>query len=177
MAVAIGRSGFGVRRWQVFGAGLVLAGLVVALAIIVGGSAARALNGVGAIIWIASGVLLALSLPRPDRPALAWAAALISGGLLGAVVRPGEFPIAIFSFALAGALIVGLGGDRSGGWALMAPAIYLPVHLVVGIGRAIMRGSEMRVAPPPTAALLPLSMVLAAAVAGLVVAAFVRSRR
>ncbi|MFT4036584.1 MAG: hypothetical protein QM692_00280 [Thermomicrobiales bacterium] len=177
MALAVGRTGSGLRRWQIGGIGLVVAGLIVALAIVLGGSAARALNGVGAIVWIGSGVLLALSLPRPQRPALAWGVALIAGGLLGAVVRPGEFPIAIASFALAGALIVGLGGDRTGGWALMAPAIYLPVHLIVGIGRAIMRGSEMRVAPPPTAALLPLSMVLAAGIAGLIVAAILRSNR
>ena len=59
----------------------------------------------------------------------------------------------------------------------MAPAIYLPVHLVIGIGRAILRESEMRVAPPPTAALLPLSMVIAALVAGAAAAYLVRSRR
>jgi polyferredoxin len=157
-------------------AGLVLAGLVVALAIVVGGTAARALNGVGALLWVASGVLLAISLPRPDRLSLAWGAAIVTGGLLGAVIRPGTFAVAIASFAIAGAVVVLLGGDRTGGWALMAPAIYLPVHLAIGIGRALMRGSEMRVAPPPTAALLPLSMVIAALLAGAVAAYLVRSR-
>jgi polyferredoxin len=157
-------------------AGLVLAGLVVALAIVVGGTAARALNGVGALLWVASGVLLAISLPRPDRLSLGWGAAIVTGGLLGAVIRPGTFAVAIASFAIAGAVVVLLGGDRTGGWALMAPAIYLPVHLAIGIGRALMRGSEMRVAPPPTAALLPLSMVIAALLAGAVAAYLVRSR-
>jgi hypothetical protein len=157
-------------------AGLVVAGLVVALAIVVGGSAARALNGVGALLWVASGVLLAISLPRPDRMAHAWVTAVVTGGLLGAVIRPGTFAVAIAGFALAGAAIVLLGGDRTGGWALMAPAIYLPVHLAIGIGRALMRGSEMRVAPPPTAALLPLSMVIAALLAGVVAAYLLRSR-
>lgn len=176
MALAVKRSHVGVQRWQMAAAGLVLAGLIVALAIVVGGSAARALNGIGAVLWVGSGVVLALSLPRPERLSLAWIGALVSGGLLGAVIRPSTFEVAIAGFAIAGAAVVLLGGDRSGGWALMAPAIYLPVHLTIGIGRAIMRGSEMRVAPPPTAALLPLSMVLAAVVAGGVAAYLLRSR-
>ena len=176
MVLAVERSNNGLQRWQVAAAGLVIAGLVVALAIVVGGSAARALNGVGALLWVASGALLAVSLPRPERLPLAWAAAIVTGGLLGAVIRPSTFAVAIVAFAGAGAAIVLLGGDRSGGWALMAPAIYLPVHLAIGIGRAMMRGSEMRVAPPPTAALLPLSMVLAALLAGAAAAYLVRSR-
>ena len=177
MALAVERSQNGVQRWQMAAAGLVVAGLVVALAIIVGGSAARALNGVGALIWVASGVILGMSLPKPDRMTLAWIAAIVTGGLLGSVIRPATFMVAIAGFAIAGAAVVILGGDRSGGWAFMVPAIYLPVHLAIGIGRAVMRGSEMRVAPPPTAALLPLSMVIAALVAGGVAAYMLRNRR
>lgn len=176
MALAVERSHGGFQRWQLAAAGLVVAGLVVALAIIVGGSTARVLNGVGALLWVASGVMLTLSLPRPERLHAAWAAAIVAGGVLGAVIRPGTFAVAIAAFAIVGAAVVLLGGDRTGGWALMAPAIYLPVHLAIGIGRALIRGSEMRVAPPPTAALLPLSMVLAALVAGVVTAYLMRSR-
>jgi hypothetical protein len=176
MALVVERSQGGLQRWQMAAVGLLVAGLVVALAIVVGGSAARALNGVGALLWVGSGVVLALSLPKPERLPLAWIAAIVGGGLLGAVIRPGTFEVAIAGFAVAGAAVVLLGGDRTGGWALMAPAIYLPVHLAIGIGRAIMRGSEMRVAPPPTAALLPFSMVVAALVAGVLAAYVVRSR-
>jgi hypothetical protein len=176
MALAVGSSQSGIQRWQLAAAGLLIAGLVVALAIVVGGSAARALNGVGAILWVGSGAVLALSLPRPERLPLAWVTAIVAGGLLGAVIRPSTFVVAIVGFAIAGAAVVLMGGDYTGGWALMAPAIYLPVHLAIGIGRAIMRGSEMRVAPPPTAALLPFSMVVAALVAGAVAAYVVRSR-
>lgn len=176
MALAVRRSQNSVQRWQMPAGGLVIAGIVVALAIVVGGSAARALNGVGAVLWVGSGVVLAMSLPRPERLPLAWVTALVTGGLLGGVVRPSTFAVAIAGFAIAGAAVVLLGGDRTGGWALMAPAIYLPVHLTIGIGRAIMRGSEMRVAPPPTAALLPLSMVVAALVAGGVSAYVLRAR-
>lgn len=176
MALAVGRSQSGVQRWQIAVAGLIAAGLVVALAIVLGGSAARALNGVGALLWVASGVLLAISLPRPDRLAFAWVTAVIAGVVLGAYIRPATFAVAIVGFAVAGAAVVLLGGDRTGGWALMAPAIYLPVHLAIGIGRALLRGAEMRVAPPPTAALLPLSMVVAALLAGWAAAHLMRSR-
>lgn len=176
MALAVERSHSGIQRWQMAAAGLIVAGLVVALAIVLGGSAARALNGVGALIWIGSGVVLAVSLPRPERLPLAWVAAIVTGGLLGAVIRPSTFAVSIAGFAIAGAVVVLLGGDLTGGWALLVPAIYLPVHLAIGIGRALMRGSEMRVAPPPTAALLPLSMVIAALLAGAVAAYLLRSR-
>jgi hypothetical protein len=176
MALAVKQTHDGVQRWQVAAAGLVTASLVVALAIVAGGSAARALNGIGALLWVGSGVILALSLPRPERYPLACVAAAIGGGLLGAVIRPSTFAVAVAGFAIAGAVVVLLGGDRTGGWALMVPAIYLPVHLVIGIGRAIMRGSEMRVAPPPTAALLPFSMVMAALLAGALMAYGVKSR-
>lgn len=176
MALAVNRSQGGVQRWQLAAGGMVLAGLVVALAIVAGGTAARALNGIGALLWVGSGVALALTLPRPERPALAWLSALVAGGALGAIVRPGTFAVAVVSFAVTGALVVLLGGDHSGGWALMVPAIYLPVHLAIGIGRALMRGSEMRSTPPPTAALLPLSMVVAAAIAGWLVAYGLKQR-
>ena len=174
MALAVERTQHGWQRWHLAAAGLVVAGLVVALAIVVGGSSARVLNGIGALLWVGSGVVLAVSLPRPERLVLAWVAAIVSGALLGGLIRPGTFAVAVAGFAIAGAAIVLIGGDRTGGWALMAPAIYLPVHLIIGIGRAIMRGSEMRVAPPPTAALLPLSMVLAALVSGAAVAFVLR---
>jgi hypothetical protein len=83
----------------------------------------------------------------------------------------------VISFAVAGALAVIAGGDRSGAWALLVPAIYLPAHLVIGIGRAIARGGAMRTEPPPTAAIVPLAMLLAAAVAGAAVAALLRRER
>lgn len=164
------------KMWIVAAAGLVLAGLIVVVAIITGGSAARAINGVGAFVWVASGVVLALSLPAAPRRALGWSAAIGSGLILGGIVRPGTLPEAIVSLAIAGAAVVLLAGDRTGGWALLAPAIYLPVHLIIGIGKAMTRGS-IRTDPPPTAAILPLVMILAAAAAGLLAAWVVRRIR
>jgi hypothetical protein len=57
------------------------------------------------------------------------------------------------------------------------PAIYLPVHLLIGIARAILRNGGVRTDPPPTAAIVPLAMLLAAAAAGAMAATFVRRGR
>jgi hypothetical protein len=97
--------------------------------------------------------------------------------VLGGIVRPGTLAEAIAGFGIAGALVVLAAGDRSGGWAFLVPAIYLPVHLLIGIGRAILRHGGVRTEPPPTAAILPLVMILAAAIGGAVVASLVRRER
>jgi hypothetical protein len=163
--------------WRVGAGGLLLAGVIVGVAIVVGAPLSRALNPVGAILWLASGVFLARSLPTAQRPAAGWVVAAASGIGLGAFIRPSGLLEAVLWFALAGAAVVVAAGDRSGGWALLAPAIYLPVHLAIGIGRAVMRGGGIRTDPPPTAAIVPLAMLLAAAVAGAAVAWVVRQRR
>lgn len=163
--------------WRAGAAGLLLAAVIVGIAIMAGGAAARALNGVGAIVWLASAALLALTLPTPQRAQLGWLAAAVGGAILGGIVRPGTLLEAILGFGIAAAITVLVAGDRSGGWALLVPAIYLPVHLAIGIGRAMMRGSGMRTAPPPTDAILPLVMVLAALVAGAMVATLLRNAR
>jgi hypothetical protein len=160
--------------WRIAAAGLLAAAVLVGVAIYVGGSAARALNPIGAVLWVASGVLLALTLPEARRPAWGWAAALAGGFVLGAIVRPGGLLEAIIAFAIAGALVVVVAGDRNGGWALLVPAVYLPVHLVIGIGRAMLRNGGVRTEPPPTAAIVPLAMILAALLAGIAAASFVR---
>lgn len=160
--------------WRIAAGGLILAATVVGVAIVVGGSAARALNGVGALLWLASAVWLGYTVPSVPRRAAGWLAAIASGFLLGAVIRPAGLAEAILWFAVAGAVVGLASGDRSGAWALLAPAIYLPVHLLIGIGRAIMRGGGVRTEPPPTMAILPLVMILAAAVGGALIAAYWR---
>ena len=153
-----------------------VAAAIVGVAIVVGGSAARAINPIGAVVWVVSGVVLALSLPESRNQAAGWGAALASGFVLGAIVRPAEIGAAAFAFSLAGMFVVVVAGDRSGGWALLAPAIYLPVHLVIGIGRAMVADGGVRTDPPPTAALVPLAMLLGAVIGGMVGAAVLRRR-
>jgi hypothetical protein len=163
--------------WRTAATGLVLAATIVGLAIVAGGTAARLLNPIGAVLWLASGALLAVSLPSVQRRALGWAVAIAGGFILGALVRPsGLIEVALW-FALAGAVVVFAAADRTGAWALLVPAIYLPVHLLIGIGRAILRHGGVRTDPPPTAAIAPLAMLLAAAAAGALAATLVRRGR
>jgi hypothetical protein len=163
--------------WRVPVTGLFVAAVIVATAIVVGGSAARALNGLGGLLWIASGVLLGLSVPAVPRAAAGWIAAVLCGIALAGFVRPGTVGEATVAFAVAGAVVVLAAGDRSGLWALLVPTIYLPVHLLIGIGRALSQGGAMRADPPPTAAVVPLTMLLAAAAGGAIVASMVRRVR
>jgi hypothetical protein len=160
--------------WRVGAAGLVVAGALVGFAIWIGWPLSRTINPLAALLWVASGALLALRLPRVERPGLGWIAAVATGAILAAVVRPAGLGEAIAAFAIAGAVVAGAAGDRVGAWALLTPAVYLPVHLVIGIGRAIARGSAMRTDPPSTAALVPLAMLLAAAAGGVLVAGLLR---
>jgi hypothetical protein len=163
--------------WRIAAAGLIVSAAIVCLAIVLGGTTARLLNPVGAVLWLVSAVLLGVSLPPTQRQMLGWAAAIAGGFILGALVRPSGLIEVIVWFALAGAVVVIAAGDRVGAWALLVPAIYLPVHLLIGIGRAIMRNGSVRTDPPPTAAIVPLAMLLAVAAAGALAAAAVRRRQ
>ena len=163
--------------WRMAAAGLLVAAVVVGLAVVVGGATARVVNPIGAFVWLISAVLLALSLPAAMRQIAGWVAAIAGGFLLGAVVRPGGIVEAVVAFAVAGAIVVVVAGDRSGGWALLVPAIYLPVHLAIGIGRAMLSDGGVRTDPPPTAAVVPLAMVLAAGLAGMVSASLLRREK
>jgi hypothetical protein len=161
-------------RWPIAAAGLGFAAILVGIAIALDGPVVRVVNGIGAVLWVASGVLLAFSLPTAKRPPLGWLLALASGLLLGAVVRPATLAEAVVWFGIAGAVVALAAGDRLGAWALLVPAVYLPVHLAIGIGRAILRGGAIRTDAPPTAEILPLAMILAAAAGGAIAAAVVR---
>jgi hypothetical protein len=163
--------------WRTAAAGLILSAVIVGLAIVVGGTTARVLNPIGAVLWLISGVLLALSLPTVQRQMLGWVAAIAGGFILGALVRPSSLIEVIVWFALAGAVVVVAAADRVGAWALLVPAIYLPVHLLIGISRAVLRNGGVRTDPPPTAAIVPLAMLLAAAAAGALAATVVRRGR
>jgi hypothetical protein len=165
------------QAWRTAAAGLFLAAAIVGLAIVVGGTTARPLNAIGAVLWLVSAVLLAVSLPPVQRQMPGWIAAIAGGFILGALIRPSGLIEVIVWFALAAAVVAFAAADRVGAWALLVPAIYLPVHLLIGIGRAILRDGGVRTDPPPTAAIVPLAIVLTAAAAGALAATLVRRGR
>ena len=149
---------------------ILVAAIVAGLAIIADGPISRALNGFGALLWVASAGILVWSLRREPQATQLLPLAAAGAIVLGILVRPSDLAAAIIGFGLAGAVIGLLAVSRALGWALLVPAIYLPVHLVVAIGRSILAGStSVRTEPPPTAPLVPLAMVLAAGIAGIAV--------
>jgi hypothetical protein len=156
---------------------LVVAGVAVALSILVGPPLARALNGLGGALWVAAAIWMLFSLWGERRKLPVLGVALAGALLMAVVVRPGTYPEAILGFLVAGAAVAfaARGGAH---WGLLAPALYFPLHIVIAIGRVVASGGarSVRTDPPPTEAFVPLSMILAAAVGGLLVARWFAAR-
>lgn len=160
------------------GALLALAASIVGVAIALDGALSRTVNGVGVVCWIAAGALIARSLRGAAgrfRGASATAAAVV---VLAVVVRPSDLPAAFAGFSIAGAVIASIVRDRPMQWVLLLPAAWLPAHVALAIGQSILDGSTaIRTDPPPTAVLVPLAMVVAAAASGFAVSRLRRSPR
>ena len=142
---------------------LVLAAAIVGLASALDGTAARLLNGVGGLCWLAAAALLARSLRRARERRLSLAVVAVAVLVLALAVRPSDLPASLVGFSVAGALVAVVARHHPLRWALLVPAAWLPAHLAIAILRAFRDGTRtVRTDPPPTAALVPLSMVLAA---------------
>ena len=156
---------------------LVVAAAIVGLAIAADGTLARMLNGVGGLCWLAAAVALALGVQRERR----LQGALVTAGvvlLLALVVRPSDLAAALVGFSLGGAVVAFAVGNQPLRWALLVPAAWLPAHLAIAIVRAAAAGNpRVRTAPPPTAALVPVAMVLAALAGGLVIVRWLQATR
>jgi hypothetical protein len=144
---------------------LVAAALFVALAIDSEDGVARVLNTMGGILWLLSAWLLWRANARHagrSVPLVAATTALV----LVIALRPSNLIWAGVGFAIGGAIVaLAVSGDRVRA-ALMLPALWLPVHLLVAITKVGIREirdrpATVRTDPPPTAAFVPLAMVLA----------------
>ena len=150
--------------------GLVLAGLIVALAIVLDGQAAKPVNGVGGVIWLICAGVLGARLWREPRPIRTVGVAALLTLVLTALFPPSTPLPAVLGFGVGGAAMA-LWKDGRVAWAALLPALWLPMHLIIAVVRAVvgaLLGSEehLRTDPPPTAALVPLLMVLAALIGG-----------
>lgn len=152
------------------GALLILAAALVGVAIAADGPLARIANGLGGLLWVTAALLLAGSLRGTRRP---WLGALVAAAviaLLVLVVRPGDLAGALLGFALGGLVVALAAPTRRATWAMLMAAAWLPAHVLLRIAEAALAGqARVRTEPPPTAALVPLAMVLAALAAGLLV--------
>lgn len=160
---------------------LVIATLLVGTAILLDGRPARAINGLGGIFWFVSAALLVLAARRGREPVAQWVALIGLTALVAFVVRPSDLWWAIIGFGLSGFAVAYIAESRPMLWAMLVPALYLPMHIGTAVLRAAYRsatGAEatLRSDPPPTAFLVPLVMV-AAALAGGLIAERIRQRR
>jgi hypothetical protein len=147
--------------------GLVSASLFVAVAILIGGNAAKAINGIGGLLWIGSAIALVRSLTGERRFVIMLGTVSFETLILVLLLKPSNLAWSVLGFALGGAAIALLTSNRPYDWALLLPALWLPVHLLVAISRAIVRAigdgdAAVRSDPPPTAALVPFAMVVSA---------------
>jgi hypothetical protein len=158
------------------------AGLVVALAIAADGDLARRINGVSGVLWIAAAALL-LRAARGAGFARNVAIVLGLGLVIAYAVSPSDLLWAVGGFGVMGAIVAlatGAGG-RGALWAKVLPALWLPLHLTLALGAAVLRElrddpAALRRDPPPTTAFVPFAMIVAAWGAGLLVQRW-RSRR
>lgn len=160
---------------------LAVAALLVGIAIVWDGAAARAMNGVGGVLWVACAVVMVRSLLDDPRRLRLGALVLALAMVFAVVVRPSDGVIAVVAFGVGGAAIAAASQTRAIEWSVLLPAIWLPVHLAVAIARvavrAIMDGeASVRTDPPPTTAVVPLLMVSAAWAGAILVVRFVRTR-
>ncbi|HEV2527938.1 MAG TPA: hypothetical protein VGT61_05755 [Thermomicrobiales bacterium] len=152
-------------------AGLVIAGLIVAVAISLDGTASRGVNGIGALAWIGSTAMLLIAL-RNDGMWIPRLVLSVGGAVaLSFLVEPDRLLVAIPAFAVGGAIVAAIGA-RPVAWAMVVPGLWLPVHLLTAVVPAIVSGGDdggVRTDPPATEALVPLSMILGAALGGALV--------
>jgi hypothetical protein len=160
---------------------LIVAGLLVAIAIVADGAVAKAFNGIGGIVWIGAAVRLLLHLRHEQRFWTHLLETVAIGLILVLLAKPDDFAAAAVGFGFGGAIIALMTGRRAVRWALLLAAMWLPLHLAVAVVRVVERAARdlpatIRRDPPPTAALVPLSMILAAWLAAVIVE-MIRERR
>jgi len=160
---------------------LAAATILVAASILAGGDAGRILNGVAGLIWFAAAGLLGVAASRVSRGWQVWTLAVAMTGVVAFLVKPSDFVPAVIGFGLAGAVMAVVSRRHGLLWAKLVVALYLPFHIGTAVARAMYRGlvgdeAAIRADSPPTAAVIPMVMLLAA-VGGAIVVRMLLDRR
>jgi hypothetical protein len=146
---------------------LVAAAIIVGVAIAMGGDARRFVNGVGGVVWLVAGFLIVtravasgVSLRQVGQVAFVIV-------ILSYLIRPTDPFWAAIGFGWGGVAVGFNGRDLGSKMGAMLGALWLPTHLLLAVARAVVRNirdepAALRSDPPPTAALVPLIMVVAA---------------
>jgi hypothetical protein len=150
---------------------LLLGAAMVGIAITLDETAGRFINGAGGVLWFASAAILLIAAIRTRPPAWLWLAFAGLTVLVAFVVTPSALIPTLLGFIPAGFLIAWLAPRDRLLWAALVPAWYLPAHIGAAVTRVAIRsamGNEapLRTDPPPTAAFVPLLMVVCALAGG-----------
>lgn len=145
--------------------------LVVGASIVADGVLAKELNAVAGVTWFASAAIFLIEGRRRDAGGLQWAATVGVTGVVAFVVKPSDLVLAMVGFGGAGVLVGSLVKCDPMFWAKMIPALYLPLHIGTAVVKAAGRSvlgmeSSIRTEPPPTAAIVPVVMLVAAIAGG-----------
>lgn len=151
--------------------GLALGALLVGVAIVMDSDVGRAVNGVGGVLWFASTALLTIVAVRDRPPVWLWGVLALVVVTVAFVVKPSAIVPAMVGFVPAGFLLAAVAPRSKLLWAALVPAWYLPAHIGTAIIKSAvssMLGNEasLRTDPPPTAAIVPLLMVVFALAGG-----------
>ena len=170
-----------IRKGWVF---LLVAAALVGLAIALDSPLGRALNGIGGVLWLAGALVLLRSTRRGPPTGAAWLGLGVTVVALSSLLSPRDLGAASIGFFVGGYVVALLARPVSARLGLVGllPALWLPTHLGVAALRALYRAlvdrpADIRTDPPPTAALVPLAMVVAALVGGSACARLDRRRR
>lgn len=152
---------------------LTAASMVVGASILADGQAATLLNGVAGVTWFVSSGMFVMAGRRKGASRLQWVGILGLTASVAYLIRPSDLPLAVAGFGVTGAFAAYAAGRDPMLWAKMVPALYLPMHIGTAVAKAATRSlmgmeAHIRTDPPPTAAIVPLVMVGAAIVGGLI---------
>ncbi|HEV2072640.1 MAG TPA: hypothetical protein VGR29_03270 [Thermomicrobiales bacterium] len=152
---------------QVATATLGAATLVVGASIVTDGSLAKALNGFAGLTWFASAAMFAWEGRKRGAPVTQWAGVLGLTAAVAFLIMPSDLFLATIGFGGAGLTAGLLAGRDPMLRAKMVPAFYLPMHIGTAVLKAMGRDllgmeSSIRTEPPPTAAIVPVVMLVMA---------------
>ncbi len=162
-------SSLGIRGLIALLAGAILVGV----AIVVDGPVGRLINGAGGILWFTSAAILTGAAVRSRPPRWLWGVLALLTVTVAFIVKPSAALPAVIGFAGTGFIMGLLVPESRMVWAALVPAWYLPAHIGTAVAMSVLDslvGNEasLRTDPPPTAAMVPMLMVLCALLGGLI---------
>lgn len=161
---------------------LAVATVVVGASIVADGQLAKVLNGVAGLTWFASSAMFIIEGRRREVSRLQWLGVVALTAGVAFVVKPSDIVLASIGFIPAGFLAGMIVKRDPIFWARIIPALYLPLHIGTAVLKAVGRNllgmeSSIRTDPPPTAAIVPAVMLVAAVVGGAIAKAVLGRRR